>query len=210
MTDTNTKPRMARPAAIAPVLAVSLAGLALAGCAGTHVGDSWQCPIAQGAVCTSVADADPAVPRTEPADRLALRKPLHEPRGTPANALSAIPENPPGAARDTRPCETACGPLAWLARLFAADGGEKDRGAARGDGAGPAGVTPLPLPALYRAAPDNAARDRAADDGPPDDGLREAEVIGRVWIGPFVDAGGIYREAAYVRVVIAPARWRRP
>ena len=57
------------------------------------------------------------------------------------------------------------------------------------------------------------------DDAPVRDGpapvdaagdLREAEVVGRIWIAPFVDAGGIYREGAYVRAVLAPAGWRLP
>ena len=41
-----------------------------------------------------------------------------------------------------------------------------------------------------------------------EDDLREAEVVGRIWIAPFVDADGIYREGAYVRAVLAPAGWR--
>ena len=46
--------------------------------------------------------------------------------------------------------------------------------------------------------------------GPAHDDAREPETIGRVWIGPFVDAGGVYREASWVRIVIAPAEWRIP
>ena len=49
---------------------VLLGALALGGCAGTHVGDAWQCPLAQGRVCTSVAAADPAA--AEPAELPAL------------------------------------------------------------------------------------------------------------------------------------------
>ena len=187
--------------------APALLAVSLAGCAGTHVGDSWQCPIAQGAVCTSVADADPAVPRTEPADRLALERPLHEPLHEP-RATSAIPQNSPGAARDTRPCDTECGPLAWLARLFAADEPDGPPGPAAAGGTalpvaahdGPAVVDPAPAdtpPTGAQAAP-------AADDP------RVPETLGRIWIGPFVDAGGLYREAGWVRLVIEPARWRRP
>jgi len=43
-----------------PLMAAG-AALALSGCAATHVGQSWQCPLAQGSQCTSVAAADPAV-----------------------------------------------------------------------------------------------------------------------------------------------------
>ena len=49
----------------------------------------------------------------------------------------------------------------------------------------------------------------AAAPNPPED-LRAPETIGRVWIAPFVDADGVYREGSWVRVVIAPAAWRLP
>ena len=38
--------------------------------------------------------------------------------------------------------------------------------------------------------------------------LRTGETIGRIWIAPFVDADGVYREAFHVRVVLEPAGWR--
>lgn len=41
----------------------------------------------------------------------------------------------------------------------------------------------------------------------PPAGQRTAERIGRIWIGPYVDASGVYREASWVRVVIEPSRW---
>ena len=41
-------------------------------------------------------------------------------------------------------------------------------------------------------------------------GLRTAEVIGRIWIAPYVDSGGVYHEASWVRVVLEPAGWKRP
>ena len=59
------------------------------------------------------------------------------------------------------------------------------------------------------AAPGAAAVSLAAM-APVGDGVRLPDEIGRVWIAPFVDADGIYREASWVRVVIAPARWRLP
>ena len=209
------------PVAAGPLAAV-LAGLALAGCSGTHVGDAWQCPLSQGAVCTGVADADPAVPRTEPAARLALKRPLHEARGAAETVPPAVSETRRGGAGESRPCDTGCGPFTWLARLFSAHGGETAPGAASG--------TALPLPVLDRSVRDGAAPmesatvvpppadaaevDSRADDAAGDDlvadALRVPETLGRVWIGPFVDAGGIYREGAYVRVVIEPARWRLP
>ena len=250
-TSTNRWKGALRRAGCAP-LAAMLAGLALAGCSGTHVGDDWQCPISQGAVCTSVAAADPAVPRDEPEARLALQRPLYEAPATAGNAASArvTPALPdlrhecprPGGAGQARPCDRQWGPLAWLARLFAAHDGETDPDAASGtalplsagdpaagdpaagdpavrdlesvDGPAPmqsATAAPSPAgPAGDDAVADDAmADDAGADDAGADD-LRVPETLGRVWIGPFVDAGGLYREAAYVRVVIEPARWRLP
>ena len=37
------------------------------------------------------------------------------------------------------------------------------------------------------------------------DDLRTDEVVARIWIAPFVDADGVYREASHVRVVLEPA-----
>ena len=60
-----------RPAlAVAAILAVPI----LAGCGSGHVGDSWQCPLAAGGSCASVAAADPAVPDAE--GRTMLGEPL--------------------------------------------------------------------------------------------------------------------------------------
>ena len=42
---------------------IVLGALALGGCSGTNVGSSWQCPLARGGTCDSVATADPAVRR---------------------------------------------------------------------------------------------------------------------------------------------------
>ena len=57
----------------------------------------------------------------------------------------------------------------------------------------PVSAPPLPAPAVASDAP-----------------LRAPEAIGRIWITPFVDGHGIYREGAYVQVVLEPAGWRRP
>ena len=32
----------------------------------------------------------------------------------------------------------------------------------------------------------------------------------RIWIAPFVDADGVYREAFHVRAVLEPAGWKLP
>ncbi len=286
------------------ILAAVPLAAALAGCAATHVGDDWQCPLAQGEVCTSIAAADPAVaPEREPPP-LATRTPLYRTPGTQA----AAPET------ETRPCAEGCNPFAWLGRLLAPRGtaaetaenaeavstagpdnapcgGEEPVPEAAAapvdtdDGAEPIGddgapcsiaaeaqatTTPAPVastapiepsaaavipcgtddapteppvaveattgapapddaetPCAEPASVDETAATEDAEDTPPPsagaspstpatllappvpDALRTGEVVGRIWIAPFVDAGGVYREGAWVRAVLAPAGWRR-
>ena len=219
------------PAAALPALA---AALALAGCAGSHVGDSWQCPIAQGAVCESVAAADPAVPETAEPEALAIDAPLYHVDDGDDRAAG-------GTADPETGCAGACGPFAWLARLFAPETGDAgtdaraasevdgraNTGGGLPDGGAPAsaaiepdpGAEPEPGAAPATPAAAEASSAATGPGGPPAplpagsdaraDALRTPEVVGRIWIGPFVDAGGVYREAAWVRVVIAPAEWRR-
>ena len=184
--------------------AAALAALLLAGCSSGNVGESWQCPLADAGTCDSVAAADPAVPDMDATRYAVLGEPLWRVR-----------EARQGPSPAAAPCETDCGgfdPLAWLARLFApvTDGGEKT--------AGPGPVRLLPAEAPASAAPSEAtaalpaepdAREtHAASEDLLDDGLRTDEVVARIWIAPFVDADGVYREASYVRVVLEPAGWR--
>ena len=206
-----------RGRAAIPVFAL-VAALALAGCSGTHVGESWQCPLAQGAECDSVAAADPAVPGAGAEGKPVLRSPLYEARGA---GLS-------GAPAAARPCDAGCGgfdPFAWLARLFGAgdaEGAPEKPGpapVADNAAAAPGAESPAPVPARVppiaegrTGAPDAVAE--AAPAAPPalpdpaDEDLRTGETIGRIWIAPFVDADGIYREAFHVRAVLEPAGWR--
>ena len=44
----------------------------------------------------------------------------------------------------------------------------------------------------------------------PSAALRTEEVVARIWIAPFVDANGLYREGSHVRAVLEPAGWRVP
>ena len=214
----------ARRGPIAALLALAGA-LALAGCAGSHVGDAWQCPIAQGQVCDSVAAADPAVPETAEPEALAIDAPLYEPRPRRTTEESASADTETG-------CAAGCGPFAWLARLFVPDPAEGAEAGTPGPAASRVGAGAdmgggLPdggAPAPAATGPEGAEKTEAASaetgpGAPPaplpagSDGwgeaLRTPEVVGRIWIGPFVDAGGVYREAAWVRVVIAPADWKR-
>ena len=211
---------------------VVLGALALGGCSGTNVGSSWQCPLAQGGTCDSVAAADPAVLRAAPvpqtasapdaasADGMTIREPLYRARGG----------RPEPAAE---PCEAGCGfdPFGWLVRLFEADPGSGarpglDPGAgARDDGedgslpadAGPTKIAPGAGAAPSRSAGADPAIESAIETPalpfelePVDDDLRTEEVVARIWIAPFVDANGVYREASHVRAVLEPAGWRVP
>ena len=90
-----TRGRFHLPAAL-------LAVLLLTGCAGgSHVGESWQCPIAQGVACQSVSEADPAVAATTEARETPLPSPVRPIETTGPPFLSGI--------------------LAWFAELFSGE-----------------------------------------------------------------------------------------
>ena len=214
--------------------AAMLAALLVAGCSTGHIGESWQCPLAEGGLCDSVAAADPAVPDPGASDGTVLREPLWRVRSDEraAPAPSAAP-----------PCDAGCGgfgPLGWLARLFAAETHEDEARPAGGSAvasSAPAARRPAPieedeapaaartgepdsapLPAEAGLSRDESAREgsgvslpaeaEAALDGPEAGDLRTGEIVARIWIAPFVDANGVYREASHVRVVLEPAGWR--
>ena len=158
--------------------------LLLAGCSATHVGESWQCPLAQGTSCTTIAEADPAVPAPAARPAVLFGEPLHGDR--PLDVVRVGGQRHRGEA-----CNRDCGPLAWLTALFRGGTGN-DPAALPPDG--PATAEPAPPGSVITA----------------DDSLRVPEVLGRIWIAPFVDADGIYREAHWVRVVLEPAGWKLP
>ena len=138
------------------------------------------------------------------------------PSGVPSAHGQSVPAKPDAGDRAGRREGCAvCRPFAFLARLLRgasagggnpaggpADNGPVDSGPADGASAdsGPSGGLPSNDEAQGAAAPDAAVADV---------GLRAPERIGRVWIAPYVDAGGVYREASWVRIVIAPADWKR-
>ncbi len=198
--------------------ASAMAGLLLAGCSSGNIGESWQCPLADTGSCDSVAAADPAVPDAGAARKTVLTGPLWRQRaGEPGKPAAA-------------PCESACGggfdPLGWLMRLFGEEAREPEMGTA--DGAArksdpPAGDTvaapsaarngePRPEEPETAALPAERASSQTdmAQDDPDADDLRTGEVVARIWIAPFVDADGVYREGSHVRVVLEPAGWRLP
>ena len=230
-----TKYAPLRPAT--PVVAV--AALLLAGCSSGNIGESWQCPLAEGGTCNSVAAADPAVPDAGTAGGTVLKDPLWRVR----------PAEPAGKPQ-MPPCEAGCGgfdPFGWLLRLFGVGDPGSLAGAGAVDGEGPgsdpgsmsrvgaeigglAAGEPGPVTAdmtpeadASPTAPDGTefrAGDAAAaalpaepdpaHDDPVADDLRTGEIVARIWIAPFVDADGVYREASHVRVVLEPSGWRLP
>lgn len=148
--------------------AALLAVLLLTGCAGgSHVGESWQCPIAQGVACQSVSEADPAVASAGEDLKTTVSSPGRSVETTGSTALSDL--------------------LSWLMTLFSGEEVEEV-----------ATAEPLfVLPEVKTPDPANEA-------------LRTKERIARIWIAPYVDAGGVYREGQWVRTVIKPAGWRLP
>ena len=199
-----------------PTLAL-LAALALAGCSRGHVGESWQCPLATGGSCGSVATVDPAVPET--AGRTVLEAPLWRKRDGAGDLSEAVV-----CAGN---CGEGTGPFGWLGRLLGGSDG-KAQDSARDSGSGVRGESPdsvasaplapgdsladgpafSALPADPALAPHEADAEGEYGDGPHGDGLRSDEVVARIWIAPFVDGNGVYREASHVRVVLEPASWR--
>ncbi len=203
-----TKPVLRRTA----LPAATLAALLLAGCSSGNIGESWQCPLADTGSCDSVAAADPAVPDAGAARKTLLAEPLWQQR-------AGEPESPAPA-----PCEAECGggfdPFGWLARLF----GEETRGSETGTAqksepmagetvAAPSAArtgeprTAEPEAVALLAEPASLQTDMTQEDVRAGD-LRTGEVVARIWIAPFVDANGVYREASHVRVVLEPAGWR--
>ncbi|MYB75734.1 MAG: type IV conjugative transfer system lipoprotein TraV [Chloroflexi bacterium] len=151
--------------------AMLLGVLLLAGCAGgSHVGESWQCPIAQGTACASVSEADPAV----------------------MSRAEVLEMTPSSSIRSTETTGTAflSGILAWFVELIRLD---------EGDDGEVATAEPLFVLTAAEEIPDEA-----------NENLRTKERVARIWIAPYVDSSGVYREAGWVWVVVEPARWRLP
>ena len=202
----------------------TLAAILLAGCSSGNIGESWQCPLAKGGSCDSVAAADPAVPDRQAAGKSVLREPLYRVRsGDRVQALAEMP------------CAADCGagfdPFGWLLRLLGGVEDEDRRSPGEtapstadtaAENAPPSGsaarkavaAASSPVLAKKKSRPAEPAAaglpdtsDHAGDDVSGDD-LRTGEVLARIWIAPFVDANGVYREAAHVRVVLERAGWR--
>ena len=113
-------------------LTALLGTLLLAGCAGgSHVGEAWQCPLAQGVACASVSEADPAVAPSGGPRENTLSSPLRSTETTGTTGLSGF--------------------LAWFAELFWF-GGEREEDAATAEPLSlpPASDTPAPADENFR------------------------------------------------------------
>ncbi len=194
--------RLALPVAV-------LAALLLAGCSSGHIGEDWQCPLAAGGSCASVAAADPAGPKAGSVQAMATGQPIRLlPREWDTVETAALPAREPGqVSPEARSCETECGfdPFGWLARLF--DGNGDVNGERSSAKPSASGATPKPAPDRSDSSPLPADPASGHDAAQADD-LRTGEVVARIWIAPFVDGDGVYREASHVRVVLEPAGWR--
>ena len=191
-------------AALRFVLVLALGAPLLGGCAASHVGNAWQCPLVQGQPCVSVADADPAgagaqrtgARQTGAREGNNVAVPVSE---TPLFRTASIARDRTGetaAAPPRRGCRAGCRPFAWLRRLgrhgteAPPDGGVDEADTDTGEPGEPPEMPHAGTPAV--------------------DDLRTPEVIGRIWIAPYVDAHGVYREASWVRVVFEPSGWKHP
>ena len=180
------------------VLAAAVAALALAGCSATHVGESWQCPLAQGASCTSIAEADPAVPASATDPAVLFGEPL-------PGARRHVGVEAAGGSRGVgEACDGGCDFFAWFKTLLGGD--------ATPHALHPAPETPAAAATTDLSVGPNGDAPSTTTVAPiaADEDLRVPEVVGRIWIAPFVDADGIYREAHWVRVVLEPAGWKLP
>ncbi|MCY4479345.1 MAG: type IV conjugative transfer system lipoprotein TraV [Rhodospirillales bacterium] len=199
-------------AALRCALVLALGAPLLGGCAASHVGNAWQCPLVQGQPCVSVADADPAGAGARQTgaregdagagpDKADMSVPVSE---TPLYRTAAAVEAPADdtSAQPSRMgCRAGCRPFAWLRRL-----GRHGTVAPSDAGVGEADTDiGEPGEALeMRHTETSTVQDPKVDD------LRTPEVIGRIWIAPYVDAHGVYHEASWVRVVFEAAGWKLP
>lgn len=194
---------------------IAVCALLLGGCATSHIGSEWPCPASQGTPCTSVSAADPARLAPEAAAPAGYGHPEGSRRlpsrtdgnGGIAGARKSGKRSRPASER----CLEVCRPFAWLRRLTGSVPGPEDSAVSGEDSESAVADAPendreanaLPEPASEEAAD-------LAPAGLPPARLRTAEVIGRIWIAPYVDESGVYHEARWVRAVLEPARWRLP
>ena len=191
-------------AALRCALVLALGAPLLGGCAASHVGSAWQCPLVQGQPCVSVAEVDPAGAGARQAgarEGNTVAVPVSETPLYRTESVTKDEANDTAAEPPRTGCRGGCRPFAWLRRL-----GRHGTGAPLDAGAGEADTdTGEPGEALeMRHTETSTVLDPKVGD------LRTPEVIGRIWIAPYVDAHGVYHEASWVRVVFEPAGWKHP
>ena len=200
--------------AIAPIVPIALL---LGGCATSHVGSEWPCPASQGTPCTSVSAADPA---RAPAEGRVVgnavaggdypeesQRSLYRPDDN--GEIARARKSGKDTNRASERCLGGCRPFEWLGRLTgiaprledgestpadAPENAREENALPESPSAGPADLSPAGVPSA----------------GLPPARLRTEEVVGRIWLAPYVDGEGVYHEASWVRVVLEPARWRLP
>ena len=180
-------------AALRCALVLALGAPLLGGCAASHVGNTWQCPLVKGQPCVSVADADPAGAGAREENTVAVpvsEMPLYR------TAAAHDRADDTSAQPSRTGCRAGCRPFAWLRRL-GRHGTEAPPDAEVGEADTDTGE------------PDEPPEMPHADTAAVDD-LRTPEVIGRIWIAPYVDSLGVYHEASWVRVVFEPSGWKHP
>ena len=194
-------------------MALLLGAPLLGGCAASHVGNAWQCPLLQGQPCMSVSQIDPAAPdrRSDTVHShaggvsvVAMETPLY--RSASITEAASVGTGNAGVTVRKPICRGGCRPfmrLRRLGRIHVGTSSDPDRdpgaGAVESDsGDESGGGSAAQAPAQMQAAED-----------PDATVLRTPEVIGRIWIAPYVDAEGIYHEASWVRAVFEPAGWRQ-
>ncbi|WP_428098121.1 TraV family lipoprotein [Candidatus Rariloculus sp.] len=189
------------------VLVGTLAALALGGCAATNIGNTWQCPLVQGSVCARVAEADPAAPK-----RISMGTPADVVAATESSAVRARPFRARRYRNGTGARVPATGPAARARESEPTCQGTCRLSDRPGRGAG--STDEEPEDRRDRQAEAGSDGDRLQPAGLPPagswrDSARTPEVLGRIWIAPYVDTAGVYHESSWVRVVIEPAGWRQ-
>ncbi len=209
---------------IGPGVCTVLCALVLGGCATSHIGSEWPCPASQGTPCTSVSAADPA--RTPaggaPAGgRLAgtahsgaSQRPLYRTDGN--GGIVRARKSGKSSRSASERCLEGCRPFAWLRRLTGnapreGEGAASDEGVESTPGDAPENDREANAPPdLPSAGPADLPPAGVPSAGLPPARLRTEEVIGRIWIAPYVDESGVFHEARWVRAVLVPARWMLP